>query len=39
MFINPNLDYNIYEEETFLEEIGNKIKVAGYSDSLPRLSI
>jgi hypothetical protein len=39
MFINPNLDYNIYEGESFLEEIGNKIKIAGYSDSLPRLSI
>jgi hypothetical protein len=39
LFIDPNLNYVIYSKDTFLEEIGNTIKVGGFSDPLPRLSI
>jgi hypothetical protein len=39
LFIDPNLNYAIYDKNTFLEEIGGKIKIGGFSDPLPRLSI
>ena len=39
LFIDPDLNYAIYSKNTFLEEIGGEIKVGGFSDPLPRLSI
>jgi hypothetical protein len=39
LFIDPNLNYFIFNKGEFVEEIGNKIKVGGFSDPLPRLSI
>jgi hypothetical protein len=39
LFIDPNLNYSIFSKGEFIEEIGNKIKIGGFSDPLPRLSI
>jgi hypothetical protein len=39
LFIDPNLNYAIYDKDDFLKEIGGKIKIGGFSDPLPRLSI
>jgi len=37
LFINPDLSYSLYEENSFLEDIGQEITVSGFSDYLPRL--
>ena len=37
LFINPDLSYTLYKEDTFLQDIGKNIVVSGFSDYLPRL--
>jgi len=39
LFIDPSLNYVIYNKDEFIKEIGEKIKIGGFSDLLPRLSI
>ena len=37
LFINPDLNYKIYEKDDFLQDIGKNIAIEGFSDYLPRL--
>jgi hypothetical protein len=39
LFIDPNLNYSIYKKDEFINDIGSKIEISGYSDLLPRLGI